>query len=109
MHRSEQTMLWFLARHCAAGVLLGLVLVGAILALDVAHLGTLVFSGSHTIVALALLIAGFGVTFGSLAMGTAIFLLPYDDPDAGAKKKATIALPSGQPSLRRVPVIAGRR
>jgi hypothetical protein len=66
----------FLARHCLLGVVAGWCLLGALIWLDVARLGELLFRSEDRLLTLVLAGAGFAVTFGSLAMGTAVFLLP---------------------------------
>ena len=72
-------MIAFLARHCVLGIVAGWVLLGGLILLDVARLGELLFASEHWLLTLILAGAGFGVTFGSLAMCTAIFLLPKRD------------------------------
>lgn len=74
----DTRLLRFLARHCLIGVLVGWALLAALLALDVARLGSLWIASEHPLATLLLAMGGFGVTFGSLAMGTAIFLLPRE-------------------------------
>ena len=71
-------LLVFLARNCLAGVAAGWLLLAGLLYFDVARLGQLVAGSEHWLLTLVLAGAGFGLTFGSLAMGTAIFLLPKD-------------------------------
>jgi hypothetical protein len=65
----------FLARHCLLGGAAGWCLLGALIWLDVARLGELLFRSEDRLLTLVLAGAGFAVTFGSLAMGTAVFLL----------------------------------
>lgn len=74
----EMGLLVFLARNCLIGIATGWALLAALLYLDVASLGNLLFASEQWLLALLLIGAGFGGTFGSLAMGTAIFLLPKD-------------------------------
>jgi hypothetical protein len=66
----------FLARHCLLGIAAGWLFLAALIWLDVARLGHLLLHSEDRVLTLLLAAAGFGVTFGSLAMGTAIFLLP---------------------------------
>jgi hypothetical protein len=66
----------FLAANCLMGVATGWTLLAALLWLDVARLGELLLRSEDRLLTLVLAGAGFGITFGSLAMGTAIFLLP---------------------------------
>jgi hypothetical protein len=66
----------FLAGNCLLGVAAGWALLACLLWLDVARLGELLQRSEDRLLTLILAGAGFGITFGSLAMGTAIFLLP---------------------------------
>ncbi len=70
----------FLVRHALVGIAVGWNLLGLLLVLDVAGLGTLISGSEHRLVALALLLAGFAVTFGGVAMATAVFLIPFEEP-----------------------------
>lgn len=77
----DKAMIRFLLRHCAAGVLIGWGILAAILVTDTANMATLLTgagpSGADIAwVPAALLAFGFAITFGSLAMGTAVFMLP---------------------------------
>lgn len=66
----------FLAANYLMGVATGWTLLAALLWLDVARLGELLLRSEDRLLLLVLAGAGLGITFGSLAMGTAIFLLP---------------------------------
>jgi hypothetical protein len=66
----------YLARHCLIGVATGWTLLATLLYLDIARLGELLFRSEDWLLTLVLAGGGFGLTFGSLAMGTAVFLLP---------------------------------
>lgn len=75
----------FLAGHCALGVAAGVATAALLLWLDVGGIGRLVAGdGGQRWVAIGLLGFGFAVTFGSLAMGSALFLLSRSDDDAQA-------------------------
>jgi hypothetical protein len=74
----DHRLLVFLARNCLLGVVAGWLFLAALLWLDVARLGQLLFASEHWLLTLLLAAGGFGLTFGSLAMGTAIFLLPKE-------------------------------
>jgi len=73
------TLIVFFARNCLVGVATGWVLLASLFYFDVGRLGELLAGSENWFLTLVLAGAGFGVTFGSLAMGTAIFLLPKDD------------------------------
>lgn len=74
----DRRLLVFLAKNCAMGVAAGWLLLAFLIRSNVAQLGDLLFGNGLELTALILLAAGFAVTFGSLAMGTAIFLLPRE-------------------------------
>lgn len=74
----EREFLVFLARHALAGIAVGWLLLAAVVWFDVASIGSLLWTTDAPVLTLLLAAGGFGVTFGSLAMGTAIFLLPRE-------------------------------
>ena len=78
MQGEDRRLLTFLAKNCVMGVLAGWLLLGLLIRANVANLGHLIFGNGIEFTALILIAAGFAVTFGSLAMGTAIFLLPRE-------------------------------
>jgi hypothetical protein len=78
MQVPDQQLLPYLAKNCLMGVLAGWLLLGLLIRANVARLGDLLFGNGIELTALVLVGSGFAVTFGSLAMGTAIFLLPRD-------------------------------
>jgi hypothetical protein len=73
----------FLACHCLAGVLAGWIMVGGLLWLDVAGVGRLVMASDLLPVPLLMLLAAFALTFGSVAMGSAIMGLGRSGGSAG--------------------------
>ncbi|MBL8700424.1 MAG: hypothetical protein JNK67_18755 [Alphaproteobacteria bacterium] len=81
----------FLLGHCLVGAGIGLAGAIAIVWFDVAGIGSLVAGGAGAgWIAVGLLCFGFVVTFGSLAMGSAIFMLAgtpdRDDEDGGHER-----------------------
>lgn len=74
----DTRLLRFLARNCVLGILVGWSVLAGMLYFDVAGFGTVLFSAADRWLALVMAAAGFAVTFGSLAMGTAVFLLPKE-------------------------------
>ena len=74
----DRRLLVYLAKNCVMGMVAGWLLLAFLIRANVAQLGDLLFGNGLELTALILLAAGFAVTFGSLAMGTAIFLLPRD-------------------------------
>lgn len=81
MHPDQKRFLQYLSRHAINGVLLGWTILGAIIVTDTAGLKTLITLSGDGVVAMVLLAAGFAVTFGSLMVGSAVFLLPWDNDD----------------------------
>ncbi|MGQ3675500.1 hypothetical protein ACT6QH_08405 [Xanthobacter sp. TB0139] len=69
------TLVKFLVTHAVIGVSLAVVFVGALVAFDVANLGTLVRTHQDGYLAAALLVGGLGITFGSVQMGFAVMLM----------------------------------
>lgn len=74
----DRRLLAYLAKNCLMGIVTGWLLLALLIRANVAKLGDLIFGNGLELTALILLGGGFAVTFGSLAMGTAIFLLPRD-------------------------------
>lgn len=81
--RSSNYLVWFLAQHCAAGVIAGLVFCGAVLAMDIAQMRTLLFGSDHLGIGLYLLLGSVCGTFGSIAMAVGVMRLGdhRDHPD----------------------------
>jgi hypothetical protein len=81
--KQRNTLVWFLAQHCAAGVIAGLVFCGAVIALDVANMRTLLFGSDHMTVGIYLLVGSICGTFGSVAMAVGVMRLGdhRDHPD----------------------------
>ena len=81
---AQQSLLRFLAQHCALGVGTGWLVAGGLLAFDTGGLRTLIFGSAEPSIALGLLLFGMAVTFGSVAMGVAIMGLASKD-DGGRR------------------------
>ncbi len=97
----------FLLWHALIGFAVALVFVAALLAFDVARLGTLVWASPSGAIALAALTFALGLTFGSVQMGVAVMLLGEDEdrPTGGSGRRAALA-----PLVHRlVPAVSGRR
>ncbi len=74
----DRRLLVYLGKNCLMGVIGGWLFLYLLIRSNVASLGDLIFGNGVELTALVLLAGGFAVTFGSLAMGTAIFLLPRE-------------------------------
>jgi len=83
--RHDFRLLRFLVRNALIGVAVGWNVLGLLVVTDAFGLGTLLSSSEHRLVALALLLAGFAITFGGVAMASAVFLMPMEPPPPGAK------------------------
>jgi len=71
----RQPLIRLLAVNLAAGMAVAVLLLGGLIALNPQHLRDLMLADRSGAVALGLLLFGFVVTFGSLAMGSAIMAL----------------------------------
>jgi hypothetical protein len=69
----------YILTNAAAGAAAGLIMAAALVATDVAGLGTLIFESSDPIPPVALLALGFATMMGSLAAGAAIMRLPEQE------------------------------
>lgn len=78
MPAQPTSLIPFLARNCLIGILTGWIVLAGLLLADVARLRMLLFSSEQWALTLAMAAVSFAVTFGSLAMGTAIFMLPRE-------------------------------
>ncbi len=79
-------LLSFLLGHLLVGILAGWSLLGLLLWFDVAGLKTLIQHSRESWLVVALLLFGFAITFGSLAMGTGVMGLKHrkeQDPEDG--------------------------
>lgn len=94
------SLVGFLVYHCLAGIIAGWTVVGGLLWLDVAGLGGLVMTSDLFPVPLLMLLVAFAITFGSVAMGSAIMGLGRSGGPAGL---------AGVRSLRAAPLGATRK
>jgi hypothetical protein len=74
-------LLRFLAINCVIGITAGWTVLAMLIFTNVGGIRTLIADSSKPWVPVLLLAAGFAVTFGSAAMGTAVMLIPYSDED----------------------------
>lgn len=80
-----------LAWNWLAGAVIAVLLAGAVLAFDVAHLRSLIAGSSEPVVPVLLLVFGFLITMCSVTMGTAIMGLGAEPPsgaDSGRRSRA---------------------
>ncbi|WP_454915088.1 hypothetical protein [Xanthobacter sediminis] len=83
----------FLVTHAVIGVSVAVMLVGAMVAFDVAGLGTLMTSSEDGPLALALLTFGLGITFGSVQMGFAVMLMSDGEEPPRGRRVLTRLVP----------------
>ncbi len=77
MHLLRQPLIRLLAVNLAGGVAAALLMLGGLMALNPGNLRGLIFANQAPGAALGLLLFGLVVTFGSVAMGTAILALGH--------------------------------
>ncbi len=80
----------FILGHIAVGIAAGWVLLGALLALDVAGLRGLIFHSPDGALAVAMLALFFAITFGSAASGAAIISLGRQDHHGGGRARFAV-------------------
>ena len=76
---SPTPLLMLLGLNAGLGAVIGWLAAGALLVMT--PLGPLFLDGPDAPLALVMLFASFTITFGSAAMGTAVFLLPKSDEE----------------------------
>ncbi len=96
-------LLRYLAINWIAGAVASAIVVGGILAFDIAGMRTLIGSVREPVTPVLLLVFGFLVTLTSVAMATAVMQLGRRDRDPGGRLKAPVA------TRIPVPVAAGPR
>jgi hypothetical protein len=72
---ARQPLIRLLVVNCAAGAAAAVLMLAGLLALNPGNLRALIFADERPAAALGLLLFGMVVTFGSLAMGSAIMAL----------------------------------
>jgi len=87
MRRGAQPLLRLLAINLAIGAIMAALMVGGLVALNAGGLRDLALADGSPGVALALLLLGFFITFGSVAMGTAIMALGRCDHRGGNARR----------------------
>ncbi len=97
----------FLARHAAIGFAVAAVFVGALVALDVYGLGSLMRASADGALALSVLTFAVGLTFASAQMGFAVMLMSEREDGGRGGRRATLRL-SPRPVLQPVRVVARR-
>jgi hypothetical protein len=92
----DQPLFRLLAVNLAIGASAALLMVGGLVLIDPFGLRTLILADRSPATALALLLFGFIITFGSAAMGSAIMMLVRSDGGHGGKTRS----PRSQPVAR---------
>jgi hypothetical protein len=89
----RQPLLRLLAINLAIGASVALLMVGGLVSLNPFGLRDLILADRSPATALALLLFGFVITFGSAAMGSAIMTLARSDGRGGKTQSAAAAAP----------------
>ncbi len=100
-------LLRLLAVNWLIGAGVAAALVALVLITDTARLRTLMFASSEPWIPMMLLFFGFMVTMCSVAMATAVMLLPSDDDDdgsGGGTGLEALSLPMFRPQMEPIPV-----
>lgn len=97
----------FLARHAAIGFAVAAAFVGALVALDVYGIGSLIHGHADGTLALAILTFAVGLTFASAQMGFAVMLMSERLDGGRGGRRAELRLPA-RPVLQPVRVVARR-
>lgn len=79
----RQPLIRLLAINLAAGITAALLMLGGLLALNPGNLRELIFADRMGATALGLLLFGLVVTFGSVAMGSAVMMLGHERKKRG--------------------------
>ena len=85
-----EPLLRLLAINLAIGAAAAVLLLGGLLALNPHGLRDLIAADSSPLTALGLLLFGFVVTFGSVAMGTAIMAIGRGEDGGGKRRFASV-------------------
>ncbi len=100
---ARQPLIRLLAINCTAGVAAALLMLGGLLTLNPGNLRALILADRMGAVALGLLLFGLVVTFGSVAMGSAIMALDKER-DGGGHGRQAQALPARLRKTGRMPI-----
>jgi hypothetical protein len=100
---ARQPLIRLLVVNCAAGVAAALLMLGGLMALNPGNLRALIFADRMGAVALGLLLFGLTVTFGSVAMGSAIMALGRER-DSGERGGRARPLAARLRQARRMPI-----
>jgi len=96
MRRARQPLLRLLAINLAIGIGAAIVMIGGLMALNPHRIRNLILADQAGGAAFGLLLFGLVVTFGSVAMGTAIMTLGHESgrpPRGGKSAGLPVALP----------------
>ena len=109
--RQHNPLFRLLMWNWLAGAAAALVLIGGLIATDAMRIRHLIFASDNPVVPLAMLTIGFLITMCSVAMGTAVMLLPSDEDDdgkgpGGGSPLEVLRMPKLGPSLAPAPVRA---
>lgn len=95
---SREPLFRLLAVNLAIGVAAAVLMIGGLLVLNPQNLRGLIAADRSPGVAIGLLLFGLLITFGSVAMGTAIMLIGRDDTDHAAGRLVPVAAKAVAPA-----------
>jgi hypothetical protein len=75
--RDHRQMLRYMAVNSLYGLLVGVATAGALIAIDIGTVGTLIARSNDPLLATAMVVVPFAVVFGGAAAASSIALLPY--------------------------------
>jgi hypothetical protein len=91
----RQPLIRLLGVNLAAGIAVAVLMLGGLMALNPGNLRGLILNDRTGPVALGLLLFGLVVTFGSVAMGTAIMMLGHERKKDGGGKAEPVRVRAG--------------
>ncbi|MCI4661984.1 MAG: hypothetical protein MRY63_09225 [Neomegalonema sp.] len=95
----------FLLKNAAIGFLVGVAFVGALVALDLGGIGSLLLNSSHGLLGFCLMSFMMGLSFASVQMGMAVWSQSgSDDGDRGSKPRELI-LPAASMQTQEAPAL----
>jgi hypothetical protein len=90
---AAEPLLRLLAWNLAAGAAIAVALSAAVLVFDIGHLRSLIVGSDDPVVPVLLLVFGFLVTFGSVAMGTAVMAIGSNREEGGGGRGGLRLIP----------------
>ena len=109
MNLLRQSLWRLLAINLAIGASAAILMLGGLFVLNPYELRTLILGDRTPALAVGLLLFGFLITFGSVAMGTAIMAIGRDDGDGGKAQFAPVRLGAAGSAFSKSPPRQAKR